>query len=149
VRWDSRQQELAESFSNFDLFAFSEVTEGVLDDRDLIFVDHIILVITHGEDNRTMYGNSGTDEGQYKNVLIVDKGGVNTTERNICQTLPLSVGFLRLGSRAGGVVVLKEAGRFTFGLLVFSRDELRHQSLHPWRYCFPSTCIGGRGLGGG
>jgi len=111
----------------------------VLDDQDVIFVDHVVLVITRGEDNRTTYGNSGVDEGWYKNVLIVDKGSVNPTEHNICQTLPLSVGFLRLGSRAGGVVVLKEAGHFSFGLHVFGRNEFRHWSLCPRRYCFPSV----------
>ena len=120
----------------------------MLDDRDVIFVDHIVLVITRGEDNHTTYGNSGADEGRYENVLIVNKGGVNPTERNICQTLPLSVGFLRLGSCAGSIVVLKEAGHFLFGLPVFGRDEFRHLSLCPQRYCFPSACIGGWGLGG-
>jgi len=120
----------------------------VLDDQDAIFVDHIVLVITRGEDNRTTCGNSGADEGRYENVLIVDKGGINPTECNICQTLLLSVGFLRLGSCAGSVVVLKEAGHFSFGLCVFDRDEFRHRSLRPRRYCFPSACIGGRDLGG-
>ena len=120
----------------------------MLDDQDVIFVDHIVLVITRGEDNRTTYGNSDADEGRYENVLIVDKGGVNPTERNICQTLPLSVGFLRLGSCDGSVVVLKEAGHFSFGLRVFGCDGFRHRSLHPQRYCFPSTCIGGQGPGG-
>ena len=69
-------------------------------------------------------------------------------EHNICQTLPLSVGLLGLDSRTGGVVVLKEADHFSFGLHVFGRDEFRHRSLHPRRYCFPSACIGGQGLGG-
>ena len=107
----------------------------MLDDRDVIFVDHIVLIIIRGEDNRTMYGNSGADEGRYENVLIVDKGGINPTEHNICQTLPLSVGFLRLGSCAGSVVVLKEAGHLLFGLRVVGRDEFWHWSLRPRRYC--------------
>ena len=120
----------------------------MLDDRDIIFVDHIVLVVTYGEDNRTTYGNSGADEWEYKNILVVDKGGVDVTEGNICQTLPLCVGFLRLNSRAGGVVILKEAGHFSFGLHVFGRDEFRHWCLCSRRYCFPSACIGGWGLGG-
>ena len=53
-------------FSDFDLFAFSKVRKGILDDGDVIFIDHIVLFITCGEDNRTTYGNSGVDEGGYK-----------------------------------------------------------------------------------
>jgi len=60
-------------------------------------------------------------------------------EHNICQTLPLSVGLLRLDSHTGGVVVLKEAGHFSFGLHVFASGRRgcvqMHQALGTlWTY---------------
>jgi len=68
------QQKLAKSLADFNFFAFSEVRNGVLDDWNIVFVDYIIVVIACGKNDCTAYGDSDTNEGWCKGILIIRKG---------------------------------------------------------------------------
>jgi len=97
----------------------------VLDDRNIVFVDYIILVIAGCKNDGTSHSDTGTDEGWYENIFHIGKGSVDPAECCICHDLPLGLRFLGMGVHSVSVGILEEAYHLTFGLRVLCRDEFR------------------------
>ena len=97
----------------------------MLDDRNIVFVDYIILAIASGKNDGTWHSDTGTEEGWCENVFHIGKGSVDPAECCICHDLPLGIRFLGMGVHAVGVGILEEACHLTFGLWVLCRGEFR------------------------
>jgi len=69
---DSMEQELAELLPDFDLLALAIVDEGVGNHRRVAFIDDVILGVGGGEDDGSMYGYPGAEEGGGGYILVVD-----------------------------------------------------------------------------
>ena len=84
---NSMEQELAAALSDFDLLALAIEGEGVSDDRCVVFVDDIVLGVGSGEDNGSVYGYPGAEEGRGCYILTVNQGLVDSVESGVSDGL--------------------------------------------------------------
>jgi len=151
VRWDSMQEELAKSLSDFHFLALTVVRKGVCNDRRIVFVDDVILGGTSSEYDVATDRNSRTDEWRCENIFVVNNRGVDPTESQVCQGLSLLVGFLRVDAiRVVGIAALEVAGHFPFGLWIVCWNKLWQADLRLlgfWRHGLPSSGAGSWYLG--
>ena len=63
VGWDSVEQELAEVLPDFDLLTGDVVGVGISDGCRVVFIDDVVLGVGGGEDNESVHGYPGAEEG--------------------------------------------------------------------------------------
>ena len=120
--------------------------EGVCNDLGIVFVDDVVLGVAGGEDDGSVHGNSGAEEGGCGYVLVVDQGFVDSVKYGIRDGLTGTVALFSAGGGFGRDFSSEVSRGLTFSLGVHGWDELgwgRLLPLAPLSQVLPSFNVGG------
>jgi len=126
---DSVEQELAETFPDFNLLALAVVGEGVGNDCHVVFIYDVVLGVGGGEDDGSRHGYPGAEEGGGGYILVVDQGFVDSVEGCIRGDLAGDVVLFSVGGGFGGGCSREVARDLVLGLGVHGWAELGHGRL--------------------